>query len=107
MLFKKDSKTPQEKIEYTELNKLVKKMRGTKARRKRNEHIQKVLESGKVPRSANKKGTEKKIYCINRSNGETATDREEILSICADFYQKLYKKVIPGHDNISIKPSGE
>ena len=41
-----------------------------------------------------------------KSNGETTTDREKILSICADFYRKLYKKVIPGHD-IIIESSTE
>ena len=60
LLFKKDSKTPQENIDYTELNKLVKNIRRTKARRKRKEHVQKELESGKGPRSANKKAQRKR-----------------------------------------------
>ena len=52
MLRKRDNKSTTEKIEYTELNKTVKKKRRTRARRKRKEFITKILEMKRGPNSA-------------------------------------------------------
>ena len=78
-LFNKENKSSQEKIEYSELNKTVKKMRRNKARRKRREKVQRILEAGRGPKLANKNAPKKKISCMYKSNGEITSDREEIL----------------------------
>ena len=93
-LHKKENKTKEEKIEYSELDKTVKKMKRERNRRKRKELITTILEKGKGPREIGKKGCRKKIRSMLKENGETTKDREEILSICSDFYKKLYAKTV-------------
>ena len=53
-LRQKTNKTLKDKVEYAELNKLVKKKRRTRARRKRKELILETLEARKGPRQINK-----------------------------------------------------
>ena len=93
-LHKKENKTKEEKIEYSELDKTVKKMKRERNRRKRKELITTILEKGKGPREIGKKGCRKKITSMLKENGETTNEREEILSICSDFYKKLYAKTV-------------
>ena len=69
-------------------------MRRKKARRKRKEKIQNILEAGRGPKSINKNGPKKKISCMYKSNGEPTT-----------FYQQLYKKSITNHETTQIEPS--
>ena len=90
-LHKKENKTKEEKIEYSEIDETVKKMKRERNRRKRKELITTILEKGKGPREIGKKGCRKKI---TSENGETTNEREEILSICSDFYKKLYAKSV-------------
>ncbi|GFN77402.1 hypothetical protein PoB_000390800 [Plakobranchus ocellatus] len=80
-LKKKEGKTTAEKIEYTELNKLVKKKRRARKRRKRKEEVEKIIENGRSPKEAYKGGARKKISCMIKANGESATDRDEIITI--------------------------
>ncbi|GFO44698.1 hypothetical protein PoB_007120300 [Plakobranchus ocellatus] len=88
-LKKKEAKTTAEKIEYTELNKLVKKKRSARQRRKRKEEIEKIIVNGIGPKKAYKGGARKKISCMIKENGESATDRDEILTIYRTFHRKL------------------
>ena len=53
-LRQKTNKTLKDKVEYAELNKLVKKKRRTRAGRKRKELILETLEARKGPRQINK-----------------------------------------------------
>ncbi|GFO14372.1 hypothetical protein PoB_004087700 [Plakobranchus ocellatus] len=78
---KKEGKTTAEKIEYTELNKLVKKKRRARKRRKRKEEVEKIIENGRGPKEAYKGGARKKISCMIKENGESTTDRDEIITI--------------------------
>ena len=93
-LHKKENKTKDDKIEYLELNKTVKKMKRERNRRKRKELTTTILEKGKGPREIAKKGCRKKTTSMLKENGETTTEREEILSICSYFYKKLYAKTV-------------
>ena len=58
------------------------------------------------------KTSQKKIINEMRTEGEIVTDREEVLNVCADFYQDLYSSqaqnkptpsnfVSPGNSNAS------
>ena len=69
-------------------------MKRERNRRKRKELITTILEKGKGPREIGKKGCRKKITSMLKENGETTNEREEILSICSDFYKKLYAKIV-------------
>ena len=80
-LHKKGNKTKEQKIEYSELDKTVKKMKRERNRRKRKELITTILEKGKGPREIGKKECSKKITSMLKENGETTNEREEILSI--------------------------
>ena len=99
-LHKKENKTREEKVEYSELNKTVKKLKREKNRRKRKEMIKNTLERGKGPKEIRKMGCCKKITGMIKENGETTNDREEILSICSNFYKKLYTKTVEKPQNI-------
>ena len=55
-LRKKTDKTSDEKIEYCELNKTVKKLRRQRARQRRREQIIQLLERGKGPKDLQKNG---------------------------------------------------
>ena len=74
-LWQKANKTLKDKAEYAELNKLVKKKCRTRARRKRKELIQEMLEARKGPRQINKHRNIKTITSMRKE--------EEILKICA------------------------
>ncbi|GFO31491.1 hypothetical protein PoB_005799600 [Plakobranchus ocellatus] len=60
-LKKKGGKATAEKIEYTELNKLVEKKRRARQRRKRKEEIENIIVNGRGPKEAYKGGARKKI----------------------------------------------
>ena len=92
---KQTNKTPKDKVEYTELNKLVKKKHRTRARRKRKELILETLEAKKGPRQINKHRNKQMIMSMRKESGEITTYREEILKICAVFYKSLYTQTMP------------
>ena len=93
-LRQKTNKTLKDKVEYAELNKLVKKKRRTRARRKR-KLILETLEARKGPRQINKHRNKQLIMSMRKESGEITTDREEILKICANFYKSLYTQTVP------------
>ncbi|GFO06078.1 hypothetical protein PoB_003258300 [Plakobranchus ocellatus] len=37
----------------------------------------------------------KKISCMIKENGESTSDRDEIITICQTFYRKLYEQTTP------------
>ena len=92
---KNPNKTLKDKVEYAELNKLVKKKRRTRARRKRKELILETLEARKGPRQINKHRNKQMIMSMRKESGEITTNREEILKICANFYKSLYTQTVP------------
>ncbi|GFN92897.1 hypothetical protein PoB_001940300 [Plakobranchus ocellatus] len=98
-LKKKEGKTTVEKIEYTELNKLVKKERRARQRKKRKEESEKIIANGRGPREAYKGGARKKISCMIKEHGESTTNRHEIITICQTFYRKLYEQKTPDQTN--------
>ena len=85
-----ENKSDREKIEYAEIKKTVKKKRRIRARRKRKEHIEAMLENNKGPKDVMKTGQRKIISEMRDSEGEIKTDQKQILSICAKFYQDLF-----------------
>ena len=93
-LRKKENKTTRDKIEYNETNKTVKKLRRKRARRKRKEFVTNILEQKKGPKEIYKHDNKKKIYCMKNEDGKNTTDREEILQICKQFYEKLYDRTM-------------
>ena len=94
-LRQKTNKTLKDKVEYAELNKLVKKKRRTRARRKRKELILETLEARKGPRQINKHRNKQMIMSMRKESGEITTNREKILKICANFYKLLYTQTVP------------
>ena len=94
-LRQKTNKTLKDKVEYAELNKLVKKKPRTRARRKRKELILETLEARKGPRQINKHRNKQMIMSMRKESGEITTNREEILKICANFYKSLYTQTVP------------
>ena len=94
-LRQKTNKTHKDKVEYAELNKLVKKKRRTIARRKRKELILETLEARKGPRQIYKHRNKQMIMSMRKESGEITADREEILKICANFYKSLYTQTVP------------
>ena len=39
------------------------------------------------------------IMSMRKESGEIASDREEILKICANFYKSLYTQTVPTPEN--------
>jgi len=100
----KSNKTTTEKVEYCELNKTVKKLRRQRARQRKKEQIINIIESGKGPKGTHQTGKKQLIASMRKENGEITKDREEILKICTNFYEKLYSSSIPTPKDI-IKES--
>ena len=88
-LRKKEDRSQREKIEYTELNKTVKKKLRQRSRKKQTDHVETILQSGRGPKYIYKGGPQKKISKMKNEN-EVQTDRNEIPKVCARFYTELY-----------------
>ena len=95
----KEHKSTIENIEYAELKKTVKKKRRTRARRKRKEHIEKILANGRGPKEVFKTSKKKVINEMKNEKGEVVTSREEVLKVCAQFYQELYSSQTNNSNN--------
>ena len=87
---KKEDRSQREKMEYTELNKMVKKKRRQRSRKKRTDHVEAILQSGRGPKHIYKGGPKKKICEMKNEENKIQTDRNEILKICTRFYTELY-----------------
>ena len=84
-------KTTSQKIEYTELVKTVRKKRRQRSRKKREEQIKSILTSGRGAQHINKLSRKKtRMHQMKQKDGNITNDRQEILNVCADFYQELY-----------------
>ena len=86
----KANKTNIERLEYAEIRKTVKKKRRQRTRQRRKEHIESILEKGQGPKEVFKPKNKKVINEMKKENGEVVTNREDILKVCAEFYQALY-----------------
>ena len=89
-LRKKEDRSHIEKIEYTQLNKTVKKKHRQRSQKKRTDHVETILQSGRGPKHICKRGPKKKICKIKNEENKIQTDRNEILKICSRFYSELY-----------------
>ena len=65
-------------------------MRRTRARRKKKEHVEKILASGRGPKEALRGNGRKVIGELRTENNKIVTNNEDILNVCAKFYQDLY-----------------
>ena len=65
-LRKKEDRSHREKIEYTQLNKTVKKKRRQRSQKKRTDHVETVLQSGRGPKHIYKWGPKKKIWKMKK-----------------------------------------
>ncbi|GFS21495.1 hypothetical protein ElyMa_006926200 [Elysia marginata] len=74
-LRKKEIKTAIDRVEYIELNKIVKKKRRARTRRKRKEFVLNILEQRKGPEETQKNRNQKKIAQMKDNNGKKTTDR--------------------------------
>ena len=73
----------------------MKKKRRSRPRRKRKEHIEKILDNGRGPKEVFKTSKKKVILEMKNEKGYIVTNREDILKVCAQFYQELYSSQNP------------
>ncbi|XP_072051799.1 uncharacterized protein [Amphiura filiformis] len=79
-----------EKSEYRELVKTVRKKRRQRSRKKRKEQIEIILKSGRGPQHIAKLNRKKsRMHQMRQKDAVLTNDRQEILNVCADFYQDL------------------
>ena len=93
-LRKKENGSQREKVVYTVLNKTVKKKRRQRSRKKRRDHVETVLQSGRGPKHIYKGGPKKKMCEMKNKENEVQTDRNEILKVRARFYTELYSSTL-------------
>ena len=67
---RREDRPQTEKIEYTELNKTVKKKRRQRSRKKRTDHVETILQSGRGTKHIYKRGPKKKICEMKKKNEE-------------------------------------
>ena len=101
-LRKNEDKSQREKIEYTELNKTMKKKRRQRSRKKRTDHVKlyfKVVEDQNI---YTREDQRIKIREAKNEENKIQTDRNEILKICTRFYTELYSST-PQDQHPSLK----
>ena len=74
---KKENSLEGENVQYTELNKTVKKKRGQRSRKNRTDHVQTILQSGRGPKQIYKRGPKKKKCEMKNGENKVQTDRNE------------------------------
>ena len=91
-LRKTGDRSQREKVEYTVLNKTMKKQkkRRQRSRKKRADCVEAILQSGRGPKHVYAGGPKKKICEIKNEENKIQTDRNEILKICTRLYTELY-----------------
>ena len=79
-------------IEYTELNKTIRKMRRGNKRKYRTRMVKEVLESNKGPKIINRKleGGRKLLSSLRSNDGTEVTNKAKITDIIEEFYKDLY-----------------
>ena len=103
-LRQKTNKTLKDKVEYAELNKLVKKKRRTRARRKRKELILETLEARKGPRQINKHRNKQMIMSMRKESGEITTNRRNTKNMRKFLQVTLYPNSAHTRKYNEIKP---
>ena len=73
-LRKKEDRSQREKIEYTELNKTVKKKHRQRSRKKRTDHVETILQSGRGPKHIYKGGPKKKVCEMKNEENKKQTE---------------------------------
>ena len=81
-------------VEYTRLNETANKKLRQRSRKKRTDHVETVLQSGRGPKHIYKGRLKKKISEVNNEENEVLTDGNEILKICARFYTEMYSSTL-------------
>ena len=87
----KETRSEKEKVEYTDLNKTVKKKRRQRSRKKETDQVETMLQSGGQPKQIYKGGQKKTICEMKNEGKESQTDRNEILKI---FYTELCRSTL-------------
>ena len=75
---KSEDMSQRETIEYTELNKTVKKKRRQRSRKKRTDHVETILQSGREPKHIYTGGPKKKIYEMKNEENQIQIDRNKM-----------------------------
>ena len=90
-------KSKRNQIEYTELNKTIRKMRRKKKREYRTRMVKEVLESNKGPKIINRKleGGRKLLSSLKTTDGTEVTDKVKITATIEQFYSELYSSDRP------------
>ena len=85
-------KSRRNQIEYTELNKTIRKMRRENKRKYRTRMVKEVLESNKGPKIINRKleGGRKLLSSLRSNDGTEVTNKAKITDIIEEFYKDLY-----------------
>ena len=84
--------TAKEKIEATELNKLIRKKQRNDLRKHKATTIQRVIEQGKSSKMAKRQLNRGRLQftSVLEEDGTLTTDRERIVERSREFYEKLY-----------------
>ena len=105
---KKKKKTLKDKVQYAELNKLVKKKHRITTERKRKELMQETVEARKGPRQINKYRSKQKLMSWRKESGEITSDTEEIPRICTEFYKSFNNQTVPTPEStMELSPDTE
>ena len=85
-------KSIRNQIEYTELNKTIRKIRRQRKRKYRTNLIKDALEKHKGPKTINRKleNSRKLLSSIRDKDGKEITDKTKIINTIAAFYTDLY-----------------
>ena len=92
-------------IEYTELNKTIRKLRRKKKREYRTRMVKEVLESNKGPKIINRKleGGRKLLSSVKTKDGQEVTDKVKITAAIEDFYTNF---TVPTDQTGELEKSG-
>ena len=79
-------------IEYTELNKTIRKMRRNQKRKCRTKVVKEVLENNKGPKVINRKleGGRQLLSSLKTKDGTIVTNKSHITETIEEFYRELY-----------------
>ena len=84
-------KTIRDKIEYTELRKIVRKNMRKDLREANAKRAKDAIETGRGLQKCTTEGKKALTQALKEKDGRETTDRKRILKRCAEFYQELYE----------------
>ena len=73
---KKENRSEREKAEYTQLNKTMIKKSRQRSRKKRTDHVESILQSGRRPKQISREGSKKKT-CQMKTGIKISTNRQK------------------------------